>query len=413
MAEPTPQASPSVPHDAPFSAAFLTGYITVLFAYGWLSVNIYLPILPELEHVFDTSTRVAKLTVAVFLLAFACSQLVWGPLSDHLGRKPVLLVGLGISAVAAVLSGLAPNVELFVAARTIEALALGVGPVLGRAVLTDTVDRAEIATILAYVVTVVALVPALAPILGGYLALWLSWSGIFFAVAVYGAAVWLLTLLSMRETLRAGAPRRTFRQVIDNYRTMLRNGRYSAYLVIYGVAFGSLLGYYATTPYLFTRELGYTSYQYGYLLIFNVVFYIAGAQISRRIVRRAGVDRPILFAMIAYATSTVAFFVVELFVDLGTLSVLIPISIYIFGAGLVSPAANAGAMTLFLDRAGAAAAFVGFAISIGGALFSGALAHVHVRDLWQLGVYVAVITLVSSAIYFRFLRASLGAETPA
>ncbi len=413
MAEPTQQASSSAQRDAPFSAAFLTGYTMALFAYGWLSVNIYLPVLPELEHVFGTSTRVAKLTVTVFLLAFACSQLVWGPLSDRFGRKPLLLIGLAISVVAAALSGLAPNIELFLLARTIEALGLGVGPVLGRAVLTDTVDRAEIAAILAYVVTVVALVPALAPILGGYLALWVSWSGIFFAIALYGAAVWLLTLSSMRETLRADAPHRTFRQVADNDLEMLRNGRYSAYLAIYGIAFGSLLGYYATTPYLFTRELGYTSYQYGYLLIFNVVFYIAGAQISRRIVRRTGVDRPILFAMIAYAASTVAFFVVELFVDLGTLSVLIPISIYIFGAGLVSPAANAGAMTLFRDRAGAAAAFVGFAISIGGALFSGVLAHVHVRDLWQLGVYVAVISLVSSAIYFRFLRASSGAEAPA
>jgi DHA1 family bicyclomycin/chloramphenicol resistance-like MFS transporter len=384
--------------------AFLTVYTTALFVYGWLSVNIYLPVLPELDRVFDTTNQVAMLTVTAFLLGFACSQLIWGPLSDRFGRRPMLLAGLGISVVAAILSGLAPNIELFLTARMIEALGLGVGPVVGRAVLTDTVDRNEIAAVLAYVVTVVALVPALAPILGGYLALWVSWSGIFFAIAVYGGAVWLLTSTRMRETLKAGGPHQSIREVAANDLAMLRNGRYSAYIAIYGIAFGGLLGYYATTPYLFVSELGYTSYQYGYLLIFNVLFYIAGAQISRRLVRSVGTQRPILFAMIAYAASALAFFVVEPFVDLGTLSIILPISIFIFGAGLVSPAANAGALTLFRDRAGAAAAFVGFAISAGGAVSSGALAQFHVTDLWQLGAYVAIITLVSSAIYFRFLH---------
>jgi len=108
--------------------------------------------------------------------------------------------------------------------------------------------------------------------------------------------------------------------------------------------------------------------------------------------------------MLAYVLSTAMFLVVELFAELDTLSVLIPISAVIFGAGLVSPAANAGAMTIFRERAGAATAFVGFAIVIGGAVFSGALAHVHIRHLWQLGAYVGIITAVSGAIWLTILR---------
>jgi DHA1 family 2-module integral membrane pump EmrD-like MFS transporter len=111
-----------------------------------------------------------------------------------------------------------------------------------------------------------------------------------------------------------------------------------------------------------------------------------------------------MLAMIAYALSTAMFLVAELFADLDTLSVLIPISVFIFGAGLVSPAANAGAMTIFRERAGAATAFVGFAIVIGGAVFSSALAHLHIQHLWQLGAYVAIITVVSSALTFGVLR---------
>jgi hypothetical protein len=210
--------------------------------------------------------------------------------------------------------------------------------------------------------------------------------------------------LGLKETLATRIATLRIGETLRGDAAMLGNLQYSAYLLVYGIAFGSLLGYYATTPYLFTRELGFASYQYGYLLIFNVVFYVAGAQCSRLATRRWGIERPLMLAMLAYARSTALFLVVELFAELDTLSVLIPMSVFIFGAGLVSPAANAGAMTIFREHAGAATAFVGFAVVIGSAVFSGALAHVDIRHLWQLGTYVGTITVVSSAITVAILR---------
>jgi DHA1 family bicyclomycin/chloramphenicol resistance-like MFS transporter len=186
---------------------------------------------------------------------------------------------------------------------------------------------------------------------GGYLALWFSWRGIFFALAIYGVGTWLLAGLGLKETLETRIATLRIGETLRGDAAMLGNLQYSAYLLVYGIAFGSLLGYYATTPYLFTRELGFASYQYGYLLIFNVAFYVAGVQASRLATRRWGIERPLMLAMIAYALSTAMFLVVEIFAELDTLSVLIPISVFIFGAGLVSPAANAGAMTIFRERA--------------------------------------------------------------
>ncbi|MEM7024869.1 MAG: hypothetical protein AAF637_20155, partial [Pseudomonadota bacterium] len=142
----------------------------------------------------------------------------------------------------------------------------------------------------------------------------------------------------------------------------------------------------------------------GYLLIFNVAVYVSGVQISRVGVHRHGIDRPLLLALGTYAISATMFFVAEVFADLDVLGILIPISVFIFGAGLVSPAANAGAMTIFQERAGAATAFVGFAVVMGGAVFSAVLAHVHIQHLWQLGAYVGAITIASSAIYAALLR---------
>ena len=123
-------------------------------------------------------------------------------LSDRFGRKSMLLTGLAVSVVAAVLSGLAPEIELFLLARMLEGIGLGAGAVMSRAVLTDTIDAAEIAAVVGYAILTTQLVPALAPIFGGYLALRLSLSGIFFALAIYGAGIWLFVFHALPETLR-------------------------------------------------------------------------------------------------------------------------------------------------------------------------------------------------------------------
>lgn len=389
---------------SPISHGFLYGFTIALFAYGWLSVNMYLPVLPRLESVFQTSPKTAKLTVTIFLAGFAVTQLIWGPLSDRFGRKPVLLTGVAISIIGAALSGLAPSLELFVAARLIESVGLGVGPVVGRSVMTDSLDRSEIAATMAYVVIVTATAPAVAPILGGYMALWLSWRSIFFFLALYGIGLWLLTRHALPETIESRTPSFDIK-AMRGYVYMLGNVRYASYILIYGIAFGSMTGYYATTPYLFTRELGYAPSEYGYLLLVHVACYILGAETSRFLVTKLGTVRPMLFAVIAYAAAALMFGVAEMLGSMDTLSILLPMSVFVFGAGLVSPAANAGAMTLFHEHAGAASAFIGFAITIGGALFSGALAHLHIQHLWQLGAYVGVITLISGAVYLMLQRA--------
>lgn len=150
------------------------GFAIALFVYGWLSVNIYLPVLPKLESVFDTTTASAKLTVTIFLFGFSFAQLIWGPLSDRVGRKPVLLAGLAVSVIGAMIAAFATNIYVLSASRLLESLGLGAAPVLGRSVLTDTQDRTHVAIAMAYAAIVVATVPAVAPIFGGYLNLLLS-----------------------------------------------------------------------------------------------------------------------------------------------------------------------------------------------------------------------------------------------
>lgn len=180
---------------------------------------------------------------------------------------------------------------------------------------------------------------------------------------------------------------------------MLCHGRYAGYISVYGITFGTLVGYYAAAPFIFVSDLGYNAHEYGYLLIFNIAFYVIGATASRLAVPKLGTDLPIVVALAACALASVIFLILDFYTTMDTVSVLLPMSVYIFGAGIVSPAANAGAMTIFKDKAGAATAIVGFAIAMGGAIFSGGLSAIHITRLTELAAYVGISTLIFLAVY--------------
>jgi len=383
---------------------FFYGVAIALFAYSWLSVNIYLPILPELEGLFQTTPQMARLTVTIFLIGICITQLVWGPLSDRFGRKPVLLTGIALSVIGATLTGFTNDIYQFIGARFLESLGLGVASVLARSLLTDSLDRAHVAVAMSYGTIVVAIMPAVAPILGGYLDILVSWRGIFFFLSLYGAALLVWCVLRLPETNKNKDPSLRAAKVAKSYKEMLRHRQYLGYIVAYGISYGTMLGYYAAAPYIFINVLGYHSHEYGFLLIFNVGFYVVGALVARMIVPRFGSNRVLVLAITVFAGAAIVAIVLGLYTTMSTVGVLIPMSIFIFGAALVSPAANTGAMTMFKDRAGESTAIVGFAPVLGGAIFNAGLSTVHITKLWELGAYVAFSALLSVASYLFFLH---------
>ena len=386
------------------STAVLYGLTMALFVYGWLSVNIYLPVLPELDARLHATRHLASLTVTVFLIGFSFTQLVWGPTSDRYGRRPVLLAGLATSTVGATLAGLSSDIGVFMAARFLEAVGLGVGPVLARSVLTDSLDKSQVASAMAYVAIVVAVIPAIAPVIGGYINLLVSWRGIFFFLAFVGTCLLTVGATRLPETLAAKNPALTASRVLGEYLALLGNRRYLGYICAYAIAFGTTLGYYAAAPYIFIRLLDYSPHQYGYLLFFNAVCYVLGAAAARLLIPGLGSDRVIQMAIMVFAAASSLTLALDFYTHISAASVLVPMSIFIFGSGLVSPAANAGAMTIFRDRAGVSTAVIGFSMAIGGAIFSGALSTHHIAGLRELGAYLGVSTLASIASYLVFLR---------
>jgi MFS transporter, DHA1 family, multidrug resistance protein len=301
------------------------------------------------------------------------------------------------------LSGLSSDIGVFMAARFLESVGLGVGPVLARSVLTDSLDKSRVAIAMAYVAIVVAVVPAIAPVFGGYINLLVSWRGIFF-LSLVGSCLFVVSAMRLPETLSQKNSDLTASRVLGEYLELFGNRRYLGYICAYAIAFGTTIGYYAAAPYIFIRLLGYPPHEYGYLLFFNAVCYVLGATAARLFVPVLGTDRVIQIAIMVFTAATVLTVAPDFYSNISTASVLVPMSIFIFGSGLVSPAANAGAMTIFRDRAGASTAVIGFSIATGGAIFSGALSAHHIASLGELGAYLGDSTLASIALYLVLLR---------
>jgi MFS transporter, DHA1 family, multidrug resistance protein len=257
---------------------------------------------------------------------------------------------------------------------------------------------------MAYVAIVVAVIPAIAPVFGGYINLLVSWRGIFFFLALVGTCLLTVSAMRLPETLAEKNPDLTASGVLGEYLELLGNRRYLGYICVYAVAFGTTIGYYAAAPYIFIRLLDYPPHEYGYLLFFNAFCYVLGATAARLLVPRLGTDRVIQLAIMVFTAAFSLTVALDFYTHISATSVLVPMSIFIFGSGVVSPAANAGAMAIFRDRAGASTAVIGFSIAIGGAIFSGALSAHHIASLGELVAYLGVSTLASIALYLALLR---------
>jgi MFS transporter, DHA1 family, multidrug resistance protein len=188
-------------------AALLTG----LVALGPLSTDLYLPSLPSFTGVFHTDVARVQLTLSVFLLGFAVSQLIYGPLSDRFGRVPMLLGGLTIYLVASWACVFSTSIEALIVARFFQALGGCCGPVLGRAIVRDVYGTEQAARVLAYIGSATALAPAIGPILGGYLHVWFGWKASFYTLATIGALLLVPVLLTLSEPTPSAIPMRPIR----------------------------------------------------------------------------------------------------------------------------------------------------------------------------------------------------------
>ncbi len=343
----------------------VTILLAALVALGPVSTDLYLPSLPGLARAFVTDVAEVQLTLSVFLAGLAGGQLAYGPLSDRFGRRPVLLAGLAIYAVATLACSLAPSMEVLIAARFLQAVGACAGPVLGRAVVRDVHGREGAARILSYMAAAMALAPAIGPILGGFLEVWFGWRSNFVALLAYGLAGLAATVLMLPETNARLDPLATRPlSIVANYGALLRHRSFLGYALCNACAYSGIFSFISGSSFVLVDVVGLPPDQYGFCFAAIVVGYMIGTIIGGRITRRLGIDRMVsMGALIALAGGIVLVACGWFGPDrglAGALAIVLPMMIFMVGVGFVMPNAFAGGIGPFPQMAGAASALLGF-----------------------------------------------------
>ncbi|MEQ8342701.1 MAG: multidrug effflux MFS transporter [Marinovum algicola] len=337
-----------------------------------LAMNIFLPSLPGMTAYFDTDYRLMQLSVAIYLGVNACLQLVVGPMSDQMGRRPVILGGLVIFVLATLGCIFAPNVTIFLICRMAQA-AVVVAMVLSRAVVRDMVPQDQAASMIGYVTMGMAVVPMIGPMIGGVLdELW-GWKASFWLLFVTGLATLWLAWRDLGETkMRSG---QTLLRQFRDYPELIRAPRFWGYALAAAFSSGSFFAYLGGAPFVGSVVFSLDPALLGLLFGAPAVGYMIGNGISGKFSVRVGINRMILWGCWANTVGLLLSMAVFAAGHGSALSFFGFMTFVGFGNGLCIPNATAGTLSVRPHLAGTASG-LGGAIMIGGGAGLSALAGV-------------------------------------
>ncbi|GAA5072275.1 multidrug effflux MFS transporter [Roseibacterium beibuensis] len=344
--------------------------LIVLTGIGALSMNIFLPSLPAMTTFFDTDYRLMQLSVALYLAVNAVLQVVIGPVSDRLGRRPVLLGSVAIFILATIGCLLATTVEVFLAFRMLQAVIVA-GLVLGRAVVRDMYPADQAASQIGYVTMGMAVVPMIGPAIGGALDETLGWQANFWLLGVLGLAVCLLIWRDLGETAAPG--RGSFRDQFAQYPELLTSRRFWGYCMAAAFASGAFFAYLGGAPYVGSEVFGLSAAEVGFYFGAPAVGYFFGNFISGRFSVRVGINGMILWGTILTAVG-LSLSLLLFLIGFKTALVFFGFMTFVgLGNGMVLPNATSGMLSVRPHLAGTASG-LGGAIMIGGGAALSALA---------------------------------------
>ncbi|NLR97706.1 multidrug effflux MFS transporter [Rhizobium sp. P38BS-XIX] len=326
---------------------------------GTLAMHIFVPALPLAAAALGATPHATQLTLSAYIIGLALGQLVYGPVSDRYGRRPVLIAGLLLYTAASLGALLSPTIDLLIIARLLQAIGGCSGLVLGRAIVRDGASGPEAARKLSLMNLMTMAGPGLSPLIGGALAETTGWRSIFVALTLLGVANLTLVVYLLRET--PGRQGHDARQVVRYYLQLLRSRAFLGYTIGGGCATTSVYAYIGAAPFIFADQLHRPISEVGAYLAINIAGIWFGSLAASRIVGRMAMTRVMI---IGNLISCIAAFVFLTGALTGMLDVILAVTsmlFFSFGAGIASPAALAETLSVNPQAAGSASGLYGAA----------------------------------------------------
>lgn len=331
--------------------------LSALMAFTSLSTDVYLPIMPTMERELNGN---AELTITGFLIGFSIAQLIWGPISDRIGRKLPLFIGIVLFVIGSVGCALSESMSAVVFWRVFQAIGACVGPMLSRAMIRDRFAQSQAAQMLSTLTIIMAIAPIAGPFIGGGLLKVATWHWIFWLSAVIGVLMFI-TIFKLPETLpiekRASG---SLWNAFKNYRTLLANATFMRYTLSVTFFYVAVYAFITGSPFVYIDYFGVAAQNYGFLFGINIIGIMSLSFLNRKLVSRFALSKLLVVSnLIAFAASAVLF--VLAWVNMGGIwGVIVPMFVMFSMNGIIAACANAAALAAVPNQiAGSAAALLG------------------------------------------------------
>lgn len=356
---PSPAPLPRRPRAAVAAAA-----LGLLLGLQPLTTDLYLPAFPALTRDLAAPMHLAQLTMSALLLAFGAAQLLWGPLADRFGRRPVLQAGLALYLLASLGAMLAGDIHLLVAARVVQGLGLAAAVVVARATVRDLYEPHEGARVMSLALSGLGLIAIGSPLVGGWVAQQFGWRGSFAFIALFTLAVALFVQQRLPETLPQRNPRALHPPtLLANWRRIVVHPTFFAWASLSACTYGALFVFLAGSPFVYIETLGLSPAWFGLMLVTSSLAYLVGTFVCRRWLLRHGMTGTIQRASAFTLAGGLSMGALSLAGVQAVWAIALPQMAIAFGHGMHQSCGQAGAVGPFREQAGTASALAGFMLA--------------------------------------------------
>jgi MFS transporter, DHA1 family, multidrug resistance protein len=377
-----------------FSGHSLVWLLAALFATQPIATDLYLASLPALKTYFSVSNSAVQLTLGIYMLSFSFSHLVIGPISDRFGRRPVVLFGAALYLLGSLVGTLTPTFSGLLLARVLQAVGASCTAICARALVRDLYEPREAAGALSKAFMVMSLVPLILPVVGGFLQTQFGWRANFGLISILALLIFLASYYLLSETIPEKNPHATrAKEVIRNYLDLIRSPILLTYTCASMFSYACLFSFISGSPFVMIEVLKVPTSYFGFCFAVVTLGFILGSRFLQRHLGRIGIDRSLRRGATISLVSSTALVLFAAFKVQTLAAFLVPMFGVMVAHGFIQPSSQAGAIGPFPEKAGAAAALVGFIIYMFAAVVGSAVGATHNGTTLPLAIIIFCMSM--------------------
>ena len=385
------------------------GFVFSFVIISQTAIDIYLPSFPAMVDYFHTSNAVIQLTLSYFMLGYGVPQLIYGPLSDTYGRRPVIIFGLSLFTLASLLCTFATHIEELLLFRFLQGVGAAALNVHQRAMIRDTFEREELFRNAAYIAAIWTVVPIVAPVLGSYIQIYSNWRMNFGLLTLAQIMLLIAVIKKLPETRKPALvySKLTWKKLFTNYFSLLKHNIYLGSIISCALLNGIFLIFNIAAPFIFQLQLKLSPSGYAWVSIIASSGFLFGSWLTSSLNRFFPIYKIVLSGFVVTMIGVAQLIIFSLLGISTVMTLIIPMFGIFFGIGLLYSNTITNAMKHFPHIAGSAGAFSGFVVCVMGSLISMLFSSFFANTIQSLAIVFTVLLVISFGLYLMVLKDEL------